>query len=396
MLALLLAAALLGGPTVASAQRSHTVRSGQSLARIARRHRVSVWDLALANDMRPNDTLRVGQILRVPSQHVTFVRPGQTLSHIARDHRCTINELVRLNRLRGRTLRVGQRIVLPGYTPRAARRRDWGEPEVAGRVTLRRRDEVAVLTLVDESRRVTRAGLEGLARLMRRHEDDPPEVPHPRLALLLAAVSDHFGGREITVVSGRREVGGWTRESSRHVSGRAADIRVRGVPRRILWDYCRSLRSTGCGYYPRSTFVHVDVRDRAAQWVDWSRPGRRPRYGNLRRPFRRRGRRRHEERVTRQVTRPDDVPLDVTLTPEAQALIPEGGFAPDVEIEEDLVEDADGDLARADDDGSRDDGGEAAAGVEEGTEADREGAGTRPGPTEDVEELVADHERSAG
>jgi hypothetical protein len=176
---------------------------------------------------------------------------------------------------------------------------------------------------------------------MRRRDEDPPELPHPRLPALLAAISDHFGGREIHIVSGRRRAEGYTRESSRHVSGRATDIRVRGVPRREVWDFCRSLGHTGCGYYPRSTFTHVDVRDRSGQWVDWSRPGRRPRYGSLRGPYRRRirrGRRRgrwtrgrpETERVTRRVTRPDAVPLEVPLTADAQALYAE------VEIEADI------------------------------------------------------------
>lgn len=34
----------------------------------------------------------------------------------------------------------------------------------------------------------------------------------------------------------------------------------------------------GVGYYPRSTFVHLDVRDRSAYWVDRSRPGQAPQY----------------------------------------------------------------------------------------------------------------------
>jgi uncharacterized protein YcbK (DUF882 family)/LysM repeat protein len=317
-------------PGVASAQRHHTVRPGQSLSRIARRYRVEVWDLAMANRMRPSDTLRPGQTLTVPPRGVTYVRPGQTLSHVAREHDCTVDALVRLNRLRRRRgLRVGQRLVLPGYQPaEAAVDRDWGEPDEPGVVTIHRRGERTTLRLVDAEGRVTREALEGLARLMRRHEDDEPELPHPRLARLLASISDHFGGRALVLVSGRREAGGYTRETSRHTSGHATDIRVRGVPRRAIWDYCRSLSHTGCGYYPRSTFVHVDVRGRAAQWVDWSRPGQRPRYGNLRGPWRRfcrnRRHRRHRRcrRETRRVTRAEAVPLEVELTAAAREIMP--------------------------------------------------------------------------
>jgi uncharacterized protein YcbK (DUF882 family)/LysM repeat protein len=318
-------------PERASAQRQHTVRAGQSLSRIARRYHVDVLDLAAANRMRANEAIREGQVLTVPPRGVTYVRPGQTLSHVARAHECTVDELMRLNRIRAQgRLRAGQRLVLPGYEADAesTANRDWGTPSEPGVARIRRRDELVTVRLVDTEGRVTAGALESLATLMRRHELDPPELPHPRLALLLASISNHFGGREITLVSGRREAGGYTRESSRHTSGHATDIRVAGVPRRVLWDYCRSLSNTGCGYYPRSTFVHVDVRGQSAQWVDWSQPGARNRYGNLQGPWprvcrdpRRRSQRRCS-REGRRVSLPDDVPAEARLTDEAQRLLP--------------------------------------------------------------------------
>lgn len=319
-----LAMALWTAP--ASAQRQHTVRSGQSLARIARRHHVTVWDLALANRLRPNSGIRPGQVLTVPPRGVTYVRPGQTLSHVARDHHTSVEEIMRLNRMRRRRVRAGQRLVLPGFVEEADANRDWGQPDNPGVARIRRRGEVLTLTLRDAEGRVTGAALEGLASLMRRRDDDEAELPHPRLALLLAAISDHFGGREINLISGRREAGGYTRESSRHTSGHATDIQVRGVPRRVLWDYCRSLHLTGCGYYPRSTFVHVDVRARNGQWVDWSRPGASHRYGNLRGPWpricRRRRTHRRCSRESRRVTRRDEVPEAVQLDEAGQRLMP--------------------------------------------------------------------------
>ncbi|HEY8431736.1 MAG TPA: LysM peptidoglycan-binding domain-containing protein [Sandaracinaceae bacterium] len=331
LLIVALLAAATCAPAPALAQRTHTVRAGQSLSLIARRYSVSVWNLALANHMRPDQTLRPGDVLTIPPQGVTYVRPGQTLSEIAREHDCTVEDLRRLNRsLRNGALRAGQRLVLPGYQEpeESARPRDWGTPAQPGVARIRRHDAVTTVRLVEADGRVTREGLETLALLMRRHESDPPELPHPRLVRLIAAISDHFGGREIVLVSGRREAGGYTRETSRHVSGQATDIRVVGVPHRALWDYCRSLPSTGCGLYPRSTFVHVDVRERAAQWVDWSRPGARPSYGNLRRPFPRACRRRGAPRTGRcaregrRVTREADLPLEVELTDEARAIMP--------------------------------------------------------------------------
>lgn len=310
-------------PASAKAQRLHIVRRGQSWARIAKRHRVSVWNLALANGARPSERLRPGRALRVPPRSITFVKPGQTLSHIARRHGCPVSQLSRLNRIRRGRVRIGQRLRLPGYERIGTiSKRSFPPPEDPGKARLLRRQDRSehAIRLVDPDGRITADGLFGLGRLMRRREEDPVALPHPRLVLLLAAISDHFGGLPITIVSGRRPVGGYTRGSSRHVAGRALDLRVHDVPNRLVWEYCRSLRNTGCGYYPRSTFVHVDVRNPHAQWVDWSRPGKRPRYGSLRRPYRRRHRRRLP-RVGRSLHQlSDDVPVEWAFTDAAQAL----------------------------------------------------------------------------
>lgn len=274
-------------PPPASAQRTHTVRSGQSLARIARRYGVRVSDLAAANALDVDAQVRPGQELRVPEPGVTYVRAGQTLSAIARDAGCSVAELQRLNRLReGQALRVGQRIILPGHVAHAEAERAaarWGRPRTPGvatfyRTATRTRTRVR---LVDSRGRASRAAMTRLQELMRprgaTRRDRHPRPP-ARLIELLARVSDHFGGRTIHVVSGFRSAGGYTRETSRHVAGHAVDIRIEGVPNTALRDYLRTLDSVGVGYYPRSTFVHFDVRDRSAYWVDWSRPGEAPRY----------------------------------------------------------------------------------------------------------------------
>ena len=318
---------LLASPV--AAQREHVVRSGQTLASVARHYHVDVWDLALASGIQPTTMLRPGHTLTVPPAHTAYVRAGQTLSEIAHDHGCDAEELRRLNHLRASsTLRVGQRLLLPGYDAAAAVPHDFGPPAEPGVVTLRRRDESRRVTLVDVDRQVTIEGVRALSELMRAHDDDDALLPHPRLVLLLATIADHFGGADITIISGRREAGGYTRESSRHTRGQATDIRVRGVPMRTLWDYCRTLVSTGCGYYPRSTFLHVDVRASAAQWVDWASSGGRARYGNLERAWprmcRRADRRGHRfcRREGRRVTAPDDLAESARLTPDALGLYP--------------------------------------------------------------------------
>jgi hypothetical protein len=77
-------------------------------------------------------------------------------------------------------------------------------------------------------------------------------------------------------VSGYRLPGGLTRDTSRHVAGEAMDFRIPGVPLTELRDYCHRFTAAGVGYYPRTQFVHLDVRRQNARWTDWSLPGEAP------------------------------------------------------------------------------------------------------------------------
>jgi uncharacterized protein YcbK (DUF882 family) len=303
------------------AQRQHTVRAGHSMARIAKHYGVAVYDLAAHNRMRPNDTIQPGQVLTIPPRGVIYVQPGWSLHKAARTHKVSVQALARANRMKPSSpLRAGQRLVLPGHQATArAKKRDFGKPDAMGRVKLRTRDDHAEVLLRDAEGNVPREGLQALGRLMHRGElddDTPVKLPEPRLALLIAALSDHFGGREIHIVSGYRKAGGRTGRGSRHVHRAAVDIQVKGVSKRAVWDYCRSLRQTGCGFYPRSVFVHVDVRDHEAQWVDWSRPGQRSRYGTLRGIYGRNVPKHQRRPVTRKVSRPDEVPLEAAVVDE--------------------------------------------------------------------------------
>ncbi len=110
----------------------------------------------------------------------------------------------------------------------------------------------------------------------------PTGASHPidaRLIALLGVVSNHFGSRKIEVVSGFRPYTPtqYTPHSN-HNHGKAVDFHVIGVPNEQVRDFCKTLKNTGCGYYPNSTFVHMDVRDASAFWIDYSKPGEPPRY----------------------------------------------------------------------------------------------------------------------
>jgi hypothetical protein len=88
----------------------------------------------------------------------------------------------------------------------------------------------------------------------------------------LQRVVDHFGARSVTVVSGYRPAS----LGSFHQSARALDFHLAGVRNEALVAFCRTLPDTGCGYYPNSSFVHMDVRPEGTGhvfWIDASGPG---------------------------------------------------------------------------------------------------------------------------
>jgi hypothetical protein len=99
----------------------------------------------------------------------------------------------------------------------------------------------------------------------------------PGILLRLAKVTERYPDRVVSVVSGYRPQS----EGSLHQHGRAIDIQVEGVENTELVAFCRSLKDTGCGYYPNSYFVHLDVRKPGTgtvSWIDASGPGEPPRY----------------------------------------------------------------------------------------------------------------------
>lgn len=97
----------------------------------------------------------------------------------------------------------------------------------------------------------------------------------------LQSVVTHFAKPGMTVkvhvVSGYRP----NATGSYHASGKALDFRIEGVSNEKLVDFCKSLEDTGCGYYPNSSFIHMDVREGGTghvSWIDASGPGEPARY----------------------------------------------------------------------------------------------------------------------
>lgn len=93
----------------------------------------------------------------------------------------------------------------------------------------------------------------------------------------VTAIAKRFPNRPISLVSGYRPQS----RGSQHQVGRALDLRVAGVSNEELVAFCKTLPDTGCGYYPNSSFVHVDVRKPgtgSVTWIDTSGPGEAPHY----------------------------------------------------------------------------------------------------------------------
>ena len=55
---------------------------------------------------------------------------------------------------------------------------------------------------------------------------------------------------------------------------------IRDRPNGELFKLCRKLIDVGCGYYPNSKFVHMDVRPGTGHpfWIDASGPGEPSKY----------------------------------------------------------------------------------------------------------------------
>jgi uncharacterized protein YcbK (DUF882 family) len=223
-----------------------------------------------------------------PEGHTTHtVYAGQTLAKIAKRYRISVDALCHANGLRqGARIHAGQKLVIPeeGSDPDAMptpssgdRWQDFVEkPRKKGVVTLEsptKHWRGPVLTPRGKVLPRAREAIEGMFASWRtgtRHEIDP------RLIQIVVRVSDTFGGRPLRVVSGYREHS--FAAESKHKVGRAFDFSIPGIPNAYVRDYLRTLPSVGIGYYPHSTHVHLDVREESAYWMDDAAPGEPPKY----------------------------------------------------------------------------------------------------------------------
>ncbi len=334
ILAPLLVCSWLGAASAASSPRYHTVASGQRLGSIAKRYGVTIDALCTANGIERKQRLKVGQKLLVPGhddrdgsitrrQYGPVERPlvdrqlvdhqgesergetmlastnqasrsatpathrvyaGQRLGSIARRYQVSIEALCEANRMRqSDKLKPGQVLVIPGSLPEAGLSkldersqdslRSSSKPIKKGYIEMANYTARYRGVVFDKKGKVAPGAVESISKLFGA-TGGRPRVD-PRLIALLADVSEHFGGRPLRVVSGWRDHSYF--KDSRHKHSKAVDFSIAGVPNTVLRDYVRRFRNCGVGYYPNSSFVHLDVRESAAYWVDYAGPGEAPR-----------------------------------------------------------------------------------------------------------------------
>lgn len=243
--------------------RKHKVYKGQRLGSIAKRYNVSVEAICYASGISRRDPIHPGDTLLIPGK-------GDENGSYARQLR-----------LKGQVTVVEE----PKETKEARARRKSGDswrkfqkaPWKRGFVILVGFNDSWKGYVIGPDHKVLPKAREEISRVLAA-TGQRPRI-HSRLIELIAKVSDTFGGRPLRVVSGYRERS--YAAASRHRTGRALDFSIPGVPNEAVRDYVRGFDNVGVGYYPNSTFVHMDVRDHDTYWIDYSGPGEAPQYAHI-------------------------------------------------------------------------------------------------------------------
>ena len=251
-----------------AAEVVHVVAKGQTLGAIARRYRISVADLQEVNGLRRGQRIKPGLTLVIPEKGKLADAKKAAAARAARTEATRKSSDTKKN---GAT------------TPKSSGKPKSDSYAVApkrpGFVRLVRGTDHYEGQIITRRGRLVPSVLPHLSRMMKHAPSDSKTAIDPRLATLIGMVSDHFGGRPIHVVSGYRPYSPtqFTKDSN-HNHGRALDFNIPGVPNSVVRDFCRTFRNAGVGYYPNSSFVHLDVRASKFFWIDYSRPGEAPKY----------------------------------------------------------------------------------------------------------------------
>ncbi|HVZ86330.1 MAG TPA: DUF882 domain-containing protein [Polyangia bacterium] len=139
-------------------------------------------------------------------------------------------------------------------------------------VSLANPDEKVKVNIYNPDGSYNLDALDQLNHVLRCRRTDTEMEMDPQLLTLLSHVYDHFGSKPLQIVSGYRNQ---RKQTSNHFKGRASDIRIAGVSSKKIEAFAETLDrgGMGIGIYPRSQFVHIDVRSPPSyRWIDYSPP----------------------------------------------------------------------------------------------------------------------------
>jgi len=137
-------------PAAAPATRTHIVKKGETLTRIAKAEGVTIGEISKANKLTKTSVLKVGQKLTIPAKAETTavaaapaapaapaptavaaaapatvegtaytVKSGDSLWKIAKANHSTVAAIKQANNLTGDALKVGQKLTIPAAAPAA-------------------------------------------------------------------------------------------------------------------------------------------------------------------------------------------------------------------------------------------------------------------------------------
>lgn len=110
--------------------------------------------------------------------------------------------------------------------------------------------------------------IQKIEHVMRSRGDGKTHKIDIRLIELLDHLQDHFEAETVEIISGFRspgynsyliENGRGAASESLHTKGKACDIHLDEVSEKKLYEYLKSLKIGGVGFYPLFAFVHADV-----------------------------------------------------------------------------------------------------------------------------------------
>lgn len=254
-------------------RKTHVVQAGDSIAKIADFYGVSQRDLREMNNLKKDQPVRLGQKLKIPnvlrvSGKNYKVKKGDSLASIAAKFKRTPGQIAHANKIKvDAVLPLGRTIVIPdnGATTTGIKVKGRTiKPILFLRVRTGERER---LRLYSNKGELNRRSVLRLSRLSRDKIGGKVNRLNFRLIEMIQLVAEAFPDKPIEIISGYRanQVGG---NESQHAFGRALDFRIPGVSTKQIFRFCKSLPRSGCGYYPKDGFVHMDAREKSASWVE--------------------------------------------------------------------------------------------------------------------------------